>query len=215
MAFGIEVTNNYNTLLFNERDPSLAVLHKRTLSVSGGYATTAFTGVETPIIAIRSSATVFAVTRHRSGSNLTVTLRTSPSSASVTLYIFDRPQPTSGDFGVQILDASGRVTFDFGRQYGRVVAVDPPAGDWIGDSGRVYAGAILSQRWLHQFENTGQPGIFDHYYYSCAVRSISNGLWTSPLFAYQVSPESHPVRPNNYHRGSDTPLMMILDVTGY
>lgn len=216
MTAGLEVRNDYGTFLITDRDPSLALRYKRTISTDGtGYATTTFSGVEIPIVAIRSSATVYAVTQHRSASSVTVTLWSQPANSSVELFVFDRPIETPGNFGLQVFDADGKCTFDSSRQYGRVVASNPPVGDWIGVSGRTYAAAILSQRWLHEFENTNQPGVFDHYYYSSAVRSIPNGMWTSPRYVYQVVPESHPARPDNYFRGNSQPLIVVLDVTGY
>lgn len=135
MPAGIEVRNNNGTIQINELNPTLALRGKQSNTTPAAlyqYRTHTFTGVDVPAFGLSCQSTaVFIVSFKRVGSTCTVQVGGNAVNRDYTIYHFDRPQPTSGGYGLQVFDATGKCTFDSQRSPGVIRAVvHPPGASW-------------------------------------------------------------------------------------
>lgn len=228
MPAGIEVINNWGTVLIDSNDPSLC-LHTKATASSDGSRVLAYTfhGVEFPTLALRSTAgKVSIIGSSVSGTSITYTLLTENAAQSVDMYLFDRPISSGSTYGLQVFDAAGRLTFDALRSPGRVVDVLGDLGTYTGTSGRIYAGIVsplLQGQYFLNVDYDNPPGVpnptiqFWDRYATCAGVSASGhtltlGQMTRQAFIREVPPLPWYVTP-----AEETPdgTCIVLDVTGY
>lgn len=217
MPAGLQVINNYGTVLIADTNPSLSLKEKRTVTIAAnGRVTFSFTGVELPMLSFRCNTIVHSQYMTRSGSTITYTL-SGAVGAVITLYLFDRPVPTTGsNAGLQVFDAAGRCTFDSSGKYGIIVASNPPIGSWIGTAGRLYAVCITSPYWniLHSYEGFWENE--EHWFTTQAAtggRSITNGIEWYPKYNWDSFQAAGQSVPADSESGAGT--ILVLDVTGY
>lgn len=157
MPSGIEVINTSGTVLVNDIDPSLALKSKSFITAnSSGIASTTFASVEIPVIAFSCAVETVCSATH-SGTSVTANF-VSGSSASITVYLFDRPVPTALGHGLQVFDTAGKCTFDSNQKYGRVVSTISGESTYSGSG--VYAAVVTNSRFIETITNVSyaMPG---------------------------------------------------------
>lgn len=128
MAYGFRVIGDSGSVQIDAEFASLAVRYKYTLTDGGGpynwqYVTVA---CETPVVACRCVGGRGGMTAYASNGDGTWSFSFSvESGATLTVYIFDRPQPVSAppNYGLIVRDALGRTTFDSRCNYLRPVGI--------------------------------------------------------------------------------------------
>ena len=227
MPVGLEIINDAGTILIDSKDPSLSLHSKVTLSATNRRITHTFNNVEFPTLALRSTAGwVCVISETRSGNSITYVLGTFGNTQSVTLYLFDRPTLSPANFGFQVFDEQGRLTFDAARQPGRVVALKDGNGVWYGTSGVDYA-AIVTRSifgWYSANPDYNDNGVqsmwvqrWDEFDVRTAIQMVGANIEVygrEHTIRYQVQPElaTHGV-PVDYTMGLHQ--IVVLDVTGF
>lgn len=132
MEAGFIIYGDSGTVQIDDTYPNLALLKKgtATLTDTGNEFTQSRSALitvtgETPMIAWTSNFPVFLAMVSKSGSTYTFRLMSTNAydGYSFTYYVFDRPVDSGSTSGVQVFDSAGRLTFDSGRKYLRVMGV--------------------------------------------------------------------------------------------
>lgn len=135
MPSGIEVRNDSGAIQINEQNPTLSLRSKQSNTTPGSlyqFRTHTFNDVDVPAFGLScQSASVFIVSVKRVGTTCTVQVGGNAVNHDYTIYHFDRPQPVSSGFGIQVFDATGKCTFDSHRSPGVIRAVaHQPGATW-------------------------------------------------------------------------------------
>lgn len=154
MEAGFVVYNDHDTVQVDSTYTNLSVLNKGTLTTDVGGN---FMQPEMPPERIR-------VTRCSSAVAIPGRLiKSKTGNASVQWWLFG-PPTDSGEFGLQVFDASQRLVFDSNRQYARVAGVFATSLNTTASrsypAGRVYAGVVsqMGVRKLVTAAGAGDPG---------------------------------------------------------
>lgn len=218
MAYGIEVTNDHGTVLIDDSYSNLAVRHQGTLSAGAGLRTVSVPGLDQPVPAVRSTA--YAATASRQGSTGYIW---SAGGAQVHWYVFDTPT-SSGDYGLQVFNAAGQLTFDAYRKYARVRSVQSGVGSQTYDSGRLYAVATLSPARRRRVETRPDPtpgsqlvfvDLFDEQVCARVNGATVQTAWQTIIAAPGLSPQDPGTVPQGWSDNAANAQFAIIDVTGY
>lgn len=218
MPAGIQIFNDYGSILIDDTNPSMA-LRQRTVLTSNNQTLPQLSVANSdhPSIAIRSfNFACWLSWSSWTGTTRNWTLRLAEGatgSQNVTAYVFDRPTNSGANSGLQVFDALGRLTFDALGKYGRVSGVQNGNGTFVGTAGREYAATILSTRHRDVIEvHPSIPGNRRRTIYQTGVRNSGNNIIVEDAIVTQLDyPSSETPREIAY----GTARALILDVTGY
>lgn len=217
MGAGIEIINDFGTVLINDTDPVLQLRNKYNVTATTGiprYYDFTVSGVNFPIIAIRCAQYAFMQSYVRSGSNLTVRIGVNATvNTDLTIYHFDIPTaPNPTGHGVQIFDASGNCTFDSSAKTAVIYAVNPPTGIWSGTIGRIYAFAFHTSynRYL-TLPDSGSTYYFEKYINAAKVSGHTVDIDNNFLWSFGTEFGTDP----GIDQTSGITGGFIIDVTSY
>lgn len=221
MPVGIEIVNSYGTVLINTTDFVLQLRSKQTVTATSGlprYVELTLTGVDSPIVALRCTTHLAAITKRiRSGSNLTVGITISAVSGSIAVDVFhfDKPITPPSNYGLQLFNDAGVCVYDSLQKSAIAVAVDPASGTWTGNTGRIYALGFYSSYAKYNVWTEGSNGSYE--YYVNPARCYGNQVDYQQSYiiesAYDIPGGIAPYGPTSYETGRAGGL--ILDVTDY
>ena len=168
MTTGIQVYNDYGSILVDENYSNLAVRQKGSATISSyGYITTfKVPNCTSPMVAVQASNGLANASTwlDSDGTTLNVYIGGDPGTA-VTWWVFDVPiNPAS--YGLVIYKSDGSLAFDATKQYIRIVDVvsgsDFPTPPYTKSypSGRSYGFVTLKAgywRWIHSNPDSGAP----------------------------------------------------------
>lgn len=222
MAAGLQIINDYGTVLISDTDFVLQLKNKVTITTNTGvprYAEVTLNNVDSPLIALKCSTHLVGITKRvRSGSSLTIGVTAATPNQSVTfdVYHFDKPvTPAAGTYGLQVFDANGACVFDSNKCSAVAVAIDPPSGLWTGTVGRSYAFAPYSSYAKYETWMEGDKGNYEYYINPAQTNGHQVDVRNSYLleYAYDIPGAIEPYGPSSFVTGRAGGL--ILDVTGY
>lgn len=219
MPAGIQIVNNFGTILIDENYKNLALRQKTattTVAASNGRATVAMSGMNAPMIALASTA--YTGVKHMLSSLASFVIQgPSVGSQAVTAYVFDEPQASGMSQGLMVYNAAGELTFDSGNKYARVVDVYGGANlaDWqparTYAAGRTYAVVQLKRAYRKEVINNG-GGNYDIIWYMSAAR-VNGAVVEGNMIRYKtdnVNLGSAPAQVTDY-----SAQFAVIDVTGY
>lgn len=218
MAFGLEITNNHGTTLIDDTYSNLAVRHQGTLAAGSGVRTVSIPGLDQPIPAVRSTA--YAIALGRIGNNGQIW---SAGGAQVHWYVFDTPTSGGNDYGLQVFNSAGQLTFDSSRKYARVRALQSGVGSQTYDSGRLYAVATLGSSRRRRV--TSQPDPFNPLLvnwqaFDEQIAARVNGAtvqteWQTVISVSSLQPVDPAFVPLPWSDTLANSQFAVIDVTGY
>lgn len=220
MPSGIQVINNAGTILIDENYSNLAVRASGTVtgstSSTGRLDFAVASGLNAPMFAIAPSAAQFSVLAYRPDTNvIKIQGRDNTQSTNFPYFIFDTPVASGLNYGLQVFNASGVLTFDSNLKYARVVDVfgGTTEASWAGTrtyaSGRTYAVVELGRAFTKTTENLG-GGNYEYIGRRSSLKVVSNVVTTSFVQTYVKSGTvNSPPITNNAAK------FAVIDVTGY
>lgn len=236
----MEVLNDSGRVLLNENryNPSLVASGSATTADASGFIQFASsyisiyhtpTGPRPPILAIRPTEyTWLHLMSYDAGTNQWRWTYVSEHAvgASIPYWIFDRPTGTAENYGLQVWDASGTLTYSTQRKPLRVYPslitgdmpetatslVNPSAESFTFASGRSYAFATGKPASYRKYYSTGggNQALFG---FNNACRGETNGLGTRNFRHSQGANTTSPVLANEKNWRSR--LYIPIDVTNY
>lgn len=217
MPAGIIVYNDYDTVLIDDNYANLAVKASGTLSASAGSRVVALASPDKPVMAVRS--TDYAAAASASGPNALIW---SAGGAAVTWYQFDTPT-NSGDYGFQVFNAAGKLTFDAIQKYARVRGLMSGVASQTFDAGRAYAVAILSPARRRRIETRPDTppstlvyvDIYDEGIVPRVVGATVSTAWQTIVFAPGLLPQDPGTVPAGWADNPANAQFAVIDVTGY
>lgn len=166
-------------------------------------------GAAQPVVAISSPQ--YAAPSFINGA-LTVMGFRSRITQTLTYYVFDIPT-NSGNFGLQVFNPAGVLTFDSSRQYARVVDVfgGPTRAHWEGSrtypAGRAYAVVQLNTATRREIENVG--GKYSATYFS-SMSQVSGNVVQTSMQRYLTKDVAAQATTED-----SSASFAVIDVTGY
>lgn len=216
MPAGLQIVNNFGTVLIDETYKNLALRQKILTATAGALerVTIPMSGMNEPMVALASERYVGVKSMR---SDLASFLVQGRINGDVTAYIFDLPQSSGPNQGLRVYNAAGELTFDSNNKYARVVDVygGPATSDWqplrTYPSGRNYAVVQLKMAYRKEVVNNG-GGNYDITWTMSAARVIGNTVQGNMI----------PYKTDNVSAGSAPPSFTdlsaqfaVIDVTGY
>jgi len=209
---------------------NLALLQKATLSASSSIevdssrykATITVTSVDTPVLAISSTATVALWSVARSGSDWTYTFYADTAGASITAYLFGKPTVLGAGWGARI-KRGGVICWDNRHRYARIATVISGTGIGGGSStltsGKTYAVVIglPAGQWDYVVQAIGGSGFTSTETRQLLGVSIASNViaWSSFTCMFQLIPGSVAGPARSYNRLYGKYSFLVLDVTNY
>ena len=220
MPAGIQILNDYGTILVDDQNPSMSLRTKLNIS-SGVNSTFNITG-EIPTVAIHTATQYLkgASYTQQSGYRLysvgsEKTELGPPPAFNATAYHFDRPVDSGIKAGLKIYDSAGRLTFDALGKYARVAGVLTGYGSQVfyGSPGRTYACVVLASVYVDELivSRFGSHRIRQQWVTGYRQDGANVIMRDVRLNDIEYPSSETPFR---FQRGSE-PKLLILDVTGY
>ena len=233
MPAGLTVFNDDHYLVIDENFFNYSFKGKGTATVTGpvagpvigGYANTLIITVtgDAPIVAIKPNATHRWCYHSTTRSGNTWTFRFTGNLGSlgpqigetVTYYVFDRPDDSGTNVGFQVFDASGKLTFDAGRKYMRLLYAGSLAIGGSLDFGTGNYGVALLNQYYFYRESPPEVGSNNHIWAMVAgtIQFNATGV-TAANFEVATGTRANIDAPLPNQANGDTYLMAI-DVSGY
>lgn len=198
----------------------------------GGFIDITYSGGEAPVIAWRSDAFVGLLGFSQNGGDFTFRLYCQVRGHGLDYYIFDRPRPNPGNWGLQVFDGAGRLTFDGSQKYMKVAALHEADANgalfsevteewtlWL-DGSRLYATAtqipsayVLMVGMKENPTNPASRWIWDRYSRMCGARSGWGQITAGSFLLQRDSGSTGAAVPPSYTAGTLKTRFMAVDIT--
>lgn len=234
MPAGIRVTNGSNILLIDERFYNYTFVSKSTITFAsnnssglwtGGSAASAIltiSGVDSPIVAARSSVGWVLAASGKVGSNWVfhfsggLSLGTAAPGDTMEVFVFDRPRTLSGPgVGLRVWDEAGLNVYDSRQNYLRILdyrTFNVGLGVDVSVAGNI-AQVILLNAWAKSLTPT-IPESGQWLIRAGFIRPITGGYNVSLLNYAEGS--YNPVQPPPFSVSQQpSTTIMTIDVSGY
>lgn len=214
---GIQILNTFGTIMIDENYKNLAVRQSGSVSKTGRSTTELVPityPIDAPIVAISPAQFAYVSSLLPSGQSFRYGGGISRPT-SIDYYVFDTPVIQPGNFGLQVYNALGQLTFDSGMKYARVVDIfgGSTEASWAGtrtyEAGRKYSVAQLASGLIRESERVGST--YTNTWRRSMARIVGNVLTTSLVLANRREGDASPVTPVNETGAT----FAVIDVTGY
>lgn len=176
---------------------------------------------EYPLLAYRSAFPVALWYVEQSGANWIFHLITAKSNAGQSLqwYVFDRPVDIGSKYGLQVFDASGRLTFDALQKYLRARDLVPTymaSVAFDGYEAKTWATIMMVTGLMSAVSPIGNPGQIE-WTWNASLRFtgasvLPTGFRIDQIIAATIK-SNGPSLPN--YDNSPNGIVMLVDVTNY